>query len=161
MAAANGDPVVLGNGTTVTENVATAPTVMNSTAAPTFGTHGDSSVGIQAQVTGNGVGLRAISVGGTAAERLERDGRGPDREEPRTGAGRSTGVIGHTGDGADLNATTDETGVYGFANDSGGAAGVWGDSLDGIGVVGTGDWGVYAIGTAGTVGQAPEFGTGV
>ena len=51
--------------------------------------------------------------------------------------------------------------MYGFADDSGGAAGVWGDSLDGIGVVGTGDWGVYAIGTAGTVGQAPEFGTGV
>jgi hypothetical protein len=162
VAAANGEPVTLGQGTTITQNVATLPTVINSDAAPAFGTLGDSNVGIQAQVTGNGVGLRAVSVGGSGADATSTTGAGliGNSLGPAIG-GRSTGVIGHTGDGSNLAPITDETGVYGFSDETPGSVGVWGDSLQGVGVVATGDWGFYGTGNVGAVGDVGSASTGV
>jgi hypothetical protein len=146
VAAATGDPVVLGEGAIVTENATDLPTVINSLAAPTFGTKGDSNIGILGQVTGNGIGVRGMSVGGWGLDGRSDTHVGVQGSSTGPGsAGRSTGVIGFTGGGADLNGNTNETGVYGFSDDSTAATGVWGDSIQGTGVVGTGDWGVYGF----------------
>jgi hypothetical protein len=130
VAAANGDPVLLGQGTTATQNAATAPTVVNAT-------------GANAVV---GLSTTAIGVFGRST--------GP-------GTGRSTGVVGATGNGSGIADDIDQTGVYGFADDSVEAAGVWGDTSQGTGVVGTGDWGVYGSGFVGVVGNADAASNGV
>jgi len=84
-----------------------------------------------------------------------------------------TGVIGAVGDRTTAPANTDEVGVHGYAAVSPGSAGVWGHSVDGAGVVGTGvsdvstgvyaagDWGVYATGFVGVVGDVSAPGVGV
>jgi hypothetical protein len=132
-AAADGDSLLLGKGTTPTENQATAVTVVNSSAD----------------------GLGAVSAAGTGLiGRSAAPGAGDI-------AGHGTGVIGATGDGSDISAGTNQTGVYGFADDSNAAAGVWGDTIQGTGVVGTGAWGVYGGGEIGVVGDVEGAGVGV
>jgi hypothetical protein len=167
VAAADGDPLLLGRGTTPTDNEATTATILNASVDHAFvvkTTAGNGAVegwtsfgGIGVfGVTGNGVGVQGQSSQGPGVMGLS----GPGQTDTG-GASRHTGVIGSTGDSTTFAENTDETGVYGFANDSGGAAGVWGDSLQGIGVVGTGDWGMYGFGSAGVVGDAASVGTGV
>jgi hypothetical protein len=133
VAAANGDPVLLGQGTTSTENNASAVTVVNSSAD----------------------GLRGISAASTGLAGLSTTPGAVDA------AGHGTGVIGATGDGTDVSPGTNQTGVYGFADDSNAAAGVWGDTVQGTGVVGTGAWGVYGTGDIGIVGDVEGASTGV
>jgi hypothetical protein len=133
VAAVDGDQLLLGKGTTPTENVASSATIVNSSAD-----------GIGA-VTTTGTGLKGLSTSPGAGDV----------------AGHGTGVIGATGDGTGLSLVTNQTGVYGFADDSNAAAGVWGDTIQGTGVVGTGAWGVYGAGDIGVVGDAEGAGTGV
>ncbi len=166
-AAANGQPVLLGQGTTATENEATAPTILNASVDHAFvvkTTAGNDAVegwtsfegtGVLG-ITGAGVGVQGQSSLGTGVYGLS----GPGQVDAG-GVNRHTGVIGSTGDGTSLAEDTDETGVYGYANDSFAAAGVWGDSIQGIGVVGTGDWGVYGYGSTGVLGGVSAVATGV
>jgi hypothetical protein len=133
VAAADGDPVLLGQGTTSTENAATAVTVVNSSV--------DGIRGVSAATTG--LFGRSAAPGASNVD------------------GHGTGVIGATGDGTSIAARTNQTGVYGFADDSNAAAGVWGDTVQGTGVVGTGAWGVYGTGDIGIVGDVGGAGTGV
>lgn len=133
VAAATGDPVLLGKGTTPADNAATAVTIVNATGFSALG--GVSNVG---------TGLEGRSQGPGAVS-----------------GGRSTGVIGSTGSALDPLVSTNETGVYGVADDSVAAAGVWGDSVQGTGVVGTGDWGVAGIGAVGVIGWVDSASTGV
>jgi hypothetical protein len=130
VAAANNDPVLLGKGTTPTENAATAQTVVNATGAHALVGLSDTAIGVFGRSSG-------------------------------PGTGRSTGVVGATGDGSDLADDLDQTGVYGFSDDSVQAAGVWGDTVQGTGVVGTGDWGVYGAGFIGVVGDADSASNGI
>ena len=132
VAAANGDPIALGQGTTSTENAATAATIVNSSA--------------------NGIGGVSDAATGVI---------GRSKLAPVGDTGHSTGVIGVTGDGLSINVNTNRTGVYGFADDSNEAAGVWGETIQGTGVVGTGAWGVYGTGDIGVVGDVSSAGTGV
>ena len=131
VAAADGDPVALGEGTTATDNAATAVTLVNSTA--------------------DGIGAISANRTGVIGRSVTSLGSG----------GRSTGVIGSTGDGTDLAANTDATGIYGYADDSNAAAGVWGDTIQGTGVVGTGVWGVYGTGDTEIVGDVEGAAVGV
>jgi hypothetical protein len=75
--------------------------------------------------------------------------------------GTGAGVHGRSGqappDGTDFT----QVGVYGFSDTDAFDAGVWGDTIQGIGVVGTGDWGTAGFGFVGSVGSAPEIGTGL
>ncbi len=133
VAAADGDGLLLGKGTTTTDNVASSVTVVNSSAD-----------GVGA-VSATGTGLIGRSTTPGAAD---VDGHG-------------TGIIGTAGDAADVSLGTNQTGIYGFSNDTNAAAGVWGDTILGTGVVGTGAWGVYGAGDIGLVGDAEGAGTGV
>jgi hypothetical protein len=133
VAAADGDSLLLGKGTTPTENQALTVTLVNSSA--------DGIGGVSAA----GTGLKGLSSAPGAGDV----------------AGHGTGVIGATGDGTDISAGTNQTGVYGFADDSNAAAGVWGDTIQGTGVVGTGAWGVYGGGDIGVVGDVEGASTGV
>ena len=67
----------------------------------------------------------------------------------------AAGLLGSTGDEAEIATDTSFTGVYGFAQadaTDGLGSGVWGDSLD-TGVVGSGFTGVFGIGTIGVWGD--------
>jgi hypothetical protein len=132
-AAADGESLLLGKGTTPTENQATTVTVVNSSA--------DGIGGVSAAGTG--------LIGRSAA---------PGAEDV---PGHGTGIIGATGNGSGVSAGTNQTGVYGFADDSIAAAGVWGDTIQGTGVVGTGAWGVYGGGDIGVVGDVEGASTAV
>jgi hypothetical protein len=72
-----------------------------------------------------------------------------------------SGYLGTPGTTGGIASSTDETGVYGWANTSMSSTGVWGDSWDGTGVAGTGYWGVYGLGQIGVVGDSDGSGTGV
>jgi hypothetical protein len=161
VAAADGDSVQLGRGTTLTDNTANSPTLINSVAEPALGTQGAGTVGVWGKMTTSGIGTLGTSVSGTGAQGSSTTGAGVVGLTTGPGTGRSTGVLGSTGAGAGIADDLDETGVYGFADDSIGAAGVWGDTLQGIGVVGTGDWGVFGYGSVGVVGGVPAVATAV
>ncbi len=148
VAAADDDPILLGQGSTATENAATLPTIVNSTASPGLAavTPGATARTALEGTSGSGIGVLGISNGPV---------------EPATG--RSTGVVGLSGGGGGLDPeiNIDETGVYGFSDESFASAGIWGDTIQGIGVVGTGDWGVYGFGSTGVLGGVPAVATGV
>ena len=75
----------------------------------------------------------------------------------RSGVFAVSGDPGVEGDIGGTAPNTDQTGVYGFSDQTPLATGVWGDSWQGNGVVGTGDYGVSGIGE--TVGvYADTFG---
>jgi len=97
----------------------------------------------------------------TALGAISATGTGLYGRSTGPGSSRSTGVIGATGDPIGVAPDTDETGVYGFSDDSVSAAGVWGDSISGTGVVGSGDWGVFGTGAVGVVGSGDGAGNGV
>ena len=134
VAAANGDGVLLGEGTTATDNAATAATIVKSTGADALGGVSDSGTGVHGHSTGPGTDVPT----------------------------HSTGVIGTTGDTTGVDENTDETGVYGFSDVSQYSTGVWGDTFQGIGVVGRGDWGVYGTGAStGVIGDVDSVSQGV
>jgi hypothetical protein len=117
--------------------------------------------------TGGGQGVLGSSVDGTGL-RGESTSLEPSRyPDP----GQRSGVIGLAGAQDQASVSTDETGVYGFANTSGTSAGVWGDSVDGFGIVGSssyaavvgfgGSFGVYGSGHVAVMGEGGATDTGV
>ena len=152
--AADSDPLLLGKGSIATENAATSPTIVNSTASPAFAANS----GVDAITDGT-------AIEGTSGAGIGVLGISNGPVEPATA--RSAGVVGLSGGAEALSpeVTLDEVGVYGAADVSLASAGVWGNSGQGIGVVGTGDWGVYGFGpNAGSVsvfGDSASFATGV
>jgi hypothetical protein len=147
IAAADNDPLLLGKGTTATDNAATSSTIVNTAASPGFGALTSASATALNGSSDTGIGVFGVS-------------NAPSGSTPA----HSTGVVGVTGGGSalDPNVNTDSVGVYGFSDDSISSAGVWGDTLQGIGVVGTGDWGMLGVGTVGTIGEATDSsGTGI
>ena len=172
-AAATGDPVLLGKGDISSDNATTATTWINSDANPIFGAKASIDTAIRGESTSGtgvaGVSPDGIAVGGTSSAGVGILGISTAGSAvvgqaigPGPAQGRSTGVTGFTGDGTSLPLSgTNETGVYGFSNDSLNSAGVWGDSFAGTGVVGTGDWGVFGTGREAVVGIAGTTGTGI
>lgn len=173
VAAATGDPLLLGKGDIASDNAATATTWINSDANPIFGAKASTETAISGETT-IGTGVAGLSTSGIAVGGTSSGGVGVfgvsstgaavvgQATGPGTLHGRSTGVTGYTGDGSSLPLDgTNETGVYGFSNDSVNSTGVWGDSFAGTGVAGTGDWGVFGTGREGVVGIVGATGTGI
>jgi len=126
-------PVVLG-----APNTATVVTsVENTTAAEVSleGLHSAAGTGVVGSSL-TGMGIKGVSTDTTATDWTNPP---PDQH--------GSGVYGVSGDGVGSSSNTNETGVYGFGNNSTASTGVWGDSAQGYGVYGsssTGD-GVYGV----------------
>jgi hypothetical protein len=107
--------------------------------------------------SGTAAGVSAHSTDGVGVSGYSDD------TTPSTFASAShrTGVVGIVGNAIGINPTTDEVGVYAFADVSDNSAGVWGDTPNGAGVVGTGYWGVYGNGRVGVMGDVSNGATGV
>lgn len=114
------------------------------------GVGGDTADGVHGEGT-NGIGVHGAS---TNTGLPEPD---PTVSTHRSGVFAVSGDPGVEGDIGGTAPNTDQTGVYGFSDQTALATGVWGDSWQGNGVIGTGDYGVSGIGE--TVGvYADTFG---
>jgi hypothetical protein len=166
-AAANGN-VQLATGVGNSDNDAATETRVNVT--------GDGQIGLSAVQPGAGTGVYGFAntagqgvrgVGGDTADGVHGEGTngigvhgestntGAPEPDPsisthRSGVFAVSGDPGVEGDVGGIAPNTDQTGVYGFSDQTALASGVWGDSWQGNGVVGTGDYGVSGFG--GTVG---------
>ena len=103
------------------------------------GVGGDTADGVHGEGT-NGIGVHGASTNTAAPE------PDPNVSTHRSGVFGVSGDPGVEGDVGGVAANTDQTGVYGFSDQTAGAVGVWGDSWQGTGVVGTSDYGVVGIG---------------
>jgi hypothetical protein len=157
----------MGKGALGGENVAVSSTILNTSGAASgyvahaagtgVGVWGDSvnGVGVAASTIASTAALTAINEGAHAAGTFLAKGVG-------TTSGLMTGVVAVAGQsGGTPAANTDETGVYGFSDESGLSAGVWGDTIGGTGVVATGDWGLYATGRMGVIADVAPAGTAI
>ena len=104
------------------------------------GVGGDTADGVHGEGT-NGIGVHGASTNTAAPE------PDPTVSTHRSGVFAVSGDPGVEGDVGGVAANTDQTGIYGFSNQTTGATGVWGDSWQGNGVVGTSDYGVVGIGS--------------
>jgi hypothetical protein len=150
-AASNGN-VQLGTGVGNTDNDAATETRVNVTATD--------KVAFSAIQAANGSGLYGFADTGQGVHGESFDGIGvhgastdtsgpsidPSASTHRSGVFGVSGDPGVEGDVGGIAPNTDETGVYGFSDQTAFAAGVWGDSWQGNGVAGTGDFGVSGIG---------------
>jgi hypothetical protein len=150
-AAANGN-VQLGTGVGNADNDAATETRVNVTAAD--------KVALSAIQAANGTGLYGFADTGQGVHGEGFDGIGvhgastdasgpsidPSASTHRSGVFGVSGDPGAEGDVGGIAPNTDQTGVYGFSDQTSFATGVWGDSWQGNGVVGTGDFGVSGIG---------------
>jgi hypothetical protein len=163
VSAVTGDPLILGMGTSVVENVANGATAVN------YSPDVAGETAFIARLFGPGTALSATSQYGTGVYAFSQDigvngqagsGTGVHGESAWanpstfTGISHKTGVLGSGGPGTLMAPNTDETGVYGFSDVSVNSTGVWGDSIAGTGVVGTGDWGVFGSGAVGVYAHA-------
>lgn len=150
-AAANGN-VQLASGVGNTDNDAATETRVNATAggvvalsgiqaAAGTGVYGfaDSGQGV------HGEGFDGIGVHGASTD-TSGPSIDPDASTHRSGVFGVSGDPGVEGNVGGIAPNTDETGVYGFSDQTTFATGVWGDSWQGNGVAGTGDFGVSGIG---------------
>jgi hypothetical protein len=104
------------------------------------GVGGDTADGVHGEGT-NGIGVHGASTNTAPPD--------PDftHSTHRTGVFAVAGDPGVEGDVGGTASNTDQTGVYGFSDQTTGAAGVWGDTWQGAGVVGTSAaYGVVGIG---------------
>ena len=140
--AADGDTALIG-----AVNEGTAVTVFeNQDAAATSleGRHAGAGTGVSGtSFTGPGVEARATQM------------------DPLAMGSNTTALWAVTGSAAGVATNTSETGVYGYADTSGGSAGVWGDTHNGTGVFGSGSVGVYGLGNYGVIGDVGPTGVGV
>lgn len=142
--AADGDNAILGQANE--SRTTTSFQNLDASEVSLAGIHGSGGIGVLGDSVGN-FGLLGTSDVKAGVRGLS--GTGP-------------GIWGSSGDPA-LAPTIDagETGVYGFANNSGYANGVWGESIDGAGVWGVGYWGLYGTGAVAVLGDAGTSGVGV
>jgi hypothetical protein len=150
-AASNGN-IQLGSGVGNTDNDAATETRVNVTATD--------NVAFSAIQAANGTGVYGSADTGQGVHGESLDGIGvhgastdtsgpsidPSASTHRSGVFGVAGDPGVEGDVGGIAPNTDETGVYGFSDQTPFAAGVWGDSWQGNGVAGTGDFGVSGIG---------------
>ena len=134
-AAADGDPLTLGQANTATSSTSLAT---------------DGNPGLLVSASSTATGIKSASASGIGLEANSATNGG-------------TGLVAHTGDGSNLQPNTTFTGAYGFSEDPDNftAAGVWGDTLTGVGVVGTGYYGMYGTGVVGSIGDTDGSSTGV
>jgi hypothetical protein len=127
------DPMALG--TAMTANLVTSVQNTVDAAVSLAGLHGATGTGVFGSSL-DGTGLK-----GTATSTAKTDWTNPPPDQ------HGTGVMGISGDGVGAAKNTNETGVYGFGNNSVDSAGIWGDSVQAYGVYGSslsGD-GVYGL----------------
>lgn len=132
-----GNPALLGNA-----NTADAVTSFQNTT--------DAATSLEGMHDAAGTGVFGTSIDGIGVLGTSTDTAPSDWTDTTS---RRTGVYGIAGSDEAITWTTDEIGVYGFANVSPGSVGVMGDTIDGSGVVGYGDWGVYGSGNLGVFGD--------
>lgn len=171
-AAASGDPALIG-----AANSGDAPTSFENTddgETSLAGIHGAAGTGVDASSVA-GTGLNATSTTGPAIMAISTD---PTPSDGSADPSHRNGIFAAVGDISDARTTTDEFGVYSYADVSAASVGVVGESFQGGGVLGLGDtgvsgfgatqgvlaagsWGVYATGAVGLVGDVNASGVGV